>query len=144
MAFFSRCQRRGMLAVPASRPPWTTSILSTPLGEWPQLPLGPSGPPTKAWGPLPCLSCLEPASLCRWSGGSPREGSAVSLDSAGLGAGLLLVAVGWVPSASVEPRKLLQVWSWMLPRQHHGVRCDFGEVRHFLWASVSLSADGRD
>lgn len=60
--------------------------------------------------------------------------------SGGLGAGSLLVAVGWVPSAGVEPRKLLQTWRGMLLRQHHGVLCDCGEVRLFLWASIFLSA----
>lgn len=73
--------------------------------------------------------------------GSSDPSAAGSLDGTGLGAGLRLVAVGWIPSAIVEPRKLLQVWVWILL---HGVLCDFGEVRHFLWASVSLSADQRD
>lgn len=113
MAFFR--QRRGTLAAPVSRLPWTISILSTPLGKWSLLPHGPSGLSTTSPGPrsvsMPgqsvCHQEPDPLTegLCRWRGSS-LCGAVTDLpclwDGCGLEAGLLVGAVGWVPQPGLE------------------------------------------
>lgn len=131
-----------MQGAPASQPPWTTSILSTPSGKW--LPASLSGllitspelfPHLLPYQPVCCLAPASAEGLCRCMGGS-LSGAMTHLqglwDSSALGAAPVARCRG-VGSLS-------QLWSWMLLMLRHGVLCDLGEVNLFLWSSIFLSS----
>lgn len=140
MAFF-RCQPRGMQAARVSLLPWTISILSTPLGKWPHLLLGPLCLPTTKLGLLPHLptwsACELPGTL---EPNLTDRGPLRSRYRPVCGGSGRPMDLSWPAAGCRGVGSCGQVCSWMLLRQHYGVRCDSGEVSLFLWASVFLSA----